>query len=455
MSTVTGQNEFGKTESPVWEKSNLLGAEITIYAAQDITIGNHTIYKADEKIETLESDLESVLSKKLPVGHYYYLETKTPHGYIKDTSKHYFEVKGNQINELQTIESTLENKRPTVDIDMTKVLEEQKNFKNPNAYKDVVFGIFAREDIYNYKGEIAIQHDTMIYTSGINEDGHLSLADTFDLPNGIYYLKELSTNGQYVLNDTEYDFEIAYHGEDVSKYTVMIGVDGTINNELARGTIQVKKVDSNDVEKILSGVDFNISVKDDMSEIIQTVKTDDNGIATFDDLELGVYYIQEAKQVDGYVLNDHIYKVIVTKDGDMLEVTCVNKPTEMVFSKQDFTTGKELEGAHMSVTEKETGNVIDEWVSTKEPHQIKYLVEGKEYILTEKIAPKEYEIAESITFTAKDGNKIVMKDKLKPKTPQTGDETNVGLWATLALGAGAVLAAAILLKKRKDMKEDK
>lgn len=84
------------------------------------------------------------------------------------------------------------------------------------------------------------------------------------------------------------------------------------------------------------------------------------------------------------MLNDHIYKVIVTKDGDMLEVTCVNKPTEMVFSKQDFTTGKELEGAHMSVTEKETGNVIDEWVSTKEPHQIKYLVEGKEYILTEK-----------------------------------------------------------------------
>ena len=59
----------------------------------------------------------------------------------------------------------------------------------------------------------------MIYTSGINEDGHLSLADSFDLPNGVYYLKELSTNGQYVLNDTEYDFEIAYHGEDVSKYT--------------------------------------------------------------------------------------------------------------------------------------------------------------------------------------------------------------------------------------------
>ena len=88
--------------------------------------GGRHISGAERIVE--ESDLESVLSKKLPVGRYYYLETKTPHGYIKDTSKHYFEVKDNQINELQTIESTLENKRPTVDIDMTKVLEEQKNF---------------------------------------------------------------------------------------------------------------------------------------------------------------------------------------------------------------------------------------------------------------------------------------------------------------------------------------
>ena len=43
MSTVTGQCEFGKTESPVWETSNLLHAEITIYAAEDIKIGN-TLY---------------------------------------------------------------------------------------------------------------------------------------------------------------------------------------------------------------------------------------------------------------------------------------------------------------------------------------------------------------------------------------------------------------------------
>lgn len=34
--TITGQTEFGATQSPVWNESNLLGAEITIYANEDI-----------------------------------------------------------------------------------------------------------------------------------------------------------------------------------------------------------------------------------------------------------------------------------------------------------------------------------------------------------------------------------------------------------------------------------
>ena len=90
MTTALGQTEFGTVHSPIWEKSNLLGAEITIYAAEDITIGNHTYYKAEEEIQTLESDWDAVLSKKLPVGRYFYTESKVPHGYIVDTEKHYF-----------------------------------------------------------------------------------------------------------------------------------------------------------------------------------------------------------------------------------------------------------------------------------------------------------------------------------------------------------------------------
>lgn len=122
----------------------------------------------------------------------------------------------------------------------------------------------------------------------------------------------------------------------------------------------------------------------------------------------------------------------------------------MFFSKQDLTTGEELEGATITVTEKETGKIIDEWVSTKEPHSIKYLIEGKEYVMTEKLSPKGYDYAESITFKAEDGLKITMKDKPKPVQPATGNKTNVipyMLGAVLSLGA---VIGIIYLKKKQE-----
>ena len=408
IETIIGQTEFGKTESPVWNESNLLDTEITIYANEDIIIGNTTYYKKDEKVQTLESDWEPVLSKELPVGSYYYVETKVPFGYIADTNKHYFTIEDTQINELQIIESTLVNKRAKVNIDMTKVLEEQKVFVNEDAYKDIVFGIFAREDIYDYMGNVAIENGTMISTTGITEDGLLE--NVPDLPNGVYYIKELATNSQYILNDKEYDFKISYHGEYISEYTIQVGDEGIINNELARGTIQVKKIDTLDENKKIENVEFNISANKDMSNVITTEKTNSEGVATFEKLELGIYYIQEAKQVDGYTLNDTIYQVEVKQNGDILIIDCENKPTEITFSKVDETGTKELPGATIQIIDKETNEIVDEWVSTEESHIVNYLVEGKEYIMKEITAPYGYEIAEEIVFVAGDGERVTMKN---------------------------------------------
>ena len=449
---INGATEFGETLSPVWNEENLIGAEITIYAAEDITIGNHTYYKADEAIETLVSGKEDVLSKELFVGKYYYVETKVADGYILDTTKHYFTVKNNMLNELQTIESTLLNTRATFTIDMVKALEEQEIFLNNEAYKDIIFGIYAREDILNYYSDVEIPAGSMISTSGIDEEGHLVTVP--DLPYGKYFIKELATNSQYVLNETEYDFLVAYKGENVSHYTIKVDDDGIIDNELARGEIRVIKKDASDDAKVLVDVPFEISIHKDMSEPFATVKTDETGVATFTELELGTYYIREANQVDGYIFNDTIYKVEILANGDSLEITCINEPTEMVFSKVDFTTGKELPGATITITDKETGEVIDKWISTEEVHIIKYLVEGKEYVMTEEIAPNGYYKAESITFVAKHGEKIVMKDKLippRPETPNTGDGTNTVLWGGMAASSALLLAILLVMKKKEEV----
>lgn len=406
---VTGQTEYGKTESPVWNESNIAGAEITIYANEDIVIGNNTYYKKDEVVQALESKWkENVLSDKLPVGSYYYKETQVPYGYIADTNKHYFTIEDTKVNELQIIESTLLNDRAKFNIDMKKTLEKQDIFINEEAYKDIVFGIYAREDICDYLDNVAIKSETMISTTGITKDGLLEHIP--DLPNGKYFIKELATNSQYILNEKEYDFEVAYKGKDITEYTIQITEDGIINNELARGTIQVKKVDTLDENKKLENVEFNISASKDMKDIIATEKTNSDGIAIFEKLELGTYYIQEKMHINGYTLNDTIYEVKIKQDGDNFTITCENKPTEIIFSKVDETGAKEIAGAKIQIIDKETNEIIEEWVSSEESHQVNYLVEGKEYIMKEISAPYGYEIAEEITFVMGDGIKVTMQN---------------------------------------------
>ena len=346
--TIIGQTEFGKTISPVWEEAYLLGAEITIYADEDISIGD-IVYKKDQKIQTIESDLDVVISQKLPVGKYYYKETKVPHGYVGDDEKHCFEIKDNQSSDIQTVTSSLQNKKAKVNIDMKKVLEKQNIFENKEAYQDIVFGIFAREDIYDYKGQVAIENGSLIYTSGINKNGNLTLADTFDLPNGVYYMKELATNGQYLLDDTEYDFEIAYHGPDVSHYTVSIH-DGTITNDLIKGSVQlfkkayvrlVKDGKFVDEQQFLKGAQYAIATDREMKNIVQTTLTNDEGYILFDNLEKGKYYIKEAKAPSGYELNDRVYHVEITEHEQVLTIEAYDEQilTDIQVHKIDEQTG--------------------------------------------------------------------------------------------------------------------
>lgn len=407
--TDTGQTEFGVIKEPVWEISRLLQSEITIYAAEDIVLGNGvTYYKKDEKVQTLESDLDKVSSKDLLVGHYYYKETKVPHGYLVDTDKHYFEIKDQHSTKLQLVQDTLNNERPKAEIELTKVMEKYKHHPSlEDVYQDVIFGIYAREDIYTYKGSVGIENGTLIATTGIDDKGHLIHMP--DLPNGVYYLKELQTHQDYVLDEKEYDFEISYHGQDVSCYKVMIG-QGEIDNQLIKGSIEIKKQDSFD-KKALQDVQFHLSVHRDMKNVIATSYTDENGIARFENLEIGKYFVQEVKQVNGYVYNDHVYEVDISKNNEVVMVTVSNQPTQMIFNKVD-EKNQPLAKSLIEIIDQDTGKTVERWMSTNESHIVRYLEIGKSYIMRELRAPNGYKLASDVEFIANDGTTITMKDEL-------------------------------------------
>ncbi len=121
------------------------------------------------------------------------------------------------------------------------------------------------------------------------------------------------------------------------------------------------------------------------------------------------YTLHEEVAVGNFVKATDI-EFTVDTDKETQKITMIDKLVTV--SKEDITTGEELEGAILRVVDEED-NVIDEWVSAKEPHEVKGLEEGKIYFLEETTAPYGYEITERIEFTVsteKETQKLVMKD---------------------------------------------
>lgn len=306
-SVDTGQCEFGKIETPVFETRNITDAQITIYAAEDITLGNNiTYWQKDEKIQTLDSKNEAVESQDLLVGKYYYMETVVPSPFVQDNEKHYFEIKDNQNSEIQIIENELVNHRAKVNIDLKKVMEKHPYYADDlkTAYEDVVFGIFTREDVKDYTGELGISKETMVAVSAIDKDG--KLINVPDLPIGSYYIKELATNDNYQIDKTKYDFKIEYQGKDIKEINIEINEGKDMMNKLKRTDVIISKIDKITKEP-LSEVEFTLYDKD-MNEIMKAV-SDKEGIATFDALPNGIYYCKETKARDGYALSDEVIKI--------------------------------------------------------------------------------------------------------------------------------------------------
>ena len=134
---------------------------------------------------------------------------------------------------------------------------------------------------------------------------------------------------------------------------------------------------------------------------------------------MGIYELQELKTIDGLVLNNKKYEVkfeqqdLVTKVYEV-KLDISNDTTLFEFSKIDVTGDNELPGAKLTITDK-AGNIVDEWTSSENKHTIEGLVVGKEYTMTEEIAPDGYVKATSISFkveNTKEVQKVQMIDKL-------------------------------------------
>ena len=112
-------------------------------------------------------------------------------------------------------------------------------------------------------------------------------------------------------------------------------------------------------------------------------------------------------QTDVYLLGENGEWALLEADAIVMQ----DDVTKVEIHKTDIVTGEELPGAHLEIRDAD-GNLIDEWISTDEPHSVEKLPAG-DYTLTETLAPDGYAVAETVPFTVTatdDIQSVVMKD---------------------------------------------
>ncbi|MCR0205019.1 NlpC/P60 family protein [[Clostridium] innocuum] len=219
-----------------------------------------------------------------------------------------------------------------------------------------------------------------------------------------------------------------------------------MKDEVTKTEILKADIETNNV---LTGAQLQVLEKDSEKIADQWISTAEAHVIT--GLHVGKTYILHEKNAPaGYHRAEDI-EFTVADSGEVLKVEMKDRITTITVEKQDAETEKMLEGAMLSIVDKETGKAVDTWKSVKEPHVVKGLVAGKNYILKEISAPSHYEKAEDIEFTVAEDmevQQIIMKDRRIPDTVvKTGDETNVMPLIAIAFGAG--IAALVLYKKSK------
>lgn len=462
LKLVKKDHETGKNVS-------LNSASFKIVADEDILEGGKVVYKKGQtitqKVGGKKYDMFTTNSKNVVVvkteytnddddkgevflplqffaGKYHLEEVKVPDGFIGLGKTQSFEMSGlldfskdEDGDPIYTV--TVIDEQPKGSVHLTKTVDDldtDTDLVDRSDLSKIQFVLKAKDDIYSpVDGSLMFAKDEKITTENsgavvnvgteigkgiyaLSKDGQLDISN---LPMGTgeakYYFEEVKTLDGCVLDETKHAFTFKQKDFTTKNYSKELNVENKTTH------FNFNKTDVTG-DKEVEGAQLTIT--DEKGNVI------DHWISTdmphsIEGLVVGkTYTLSETVSAKDYVKASDIRFTV--KNSSELE-TVTMKDKQVSFTKTDVTGEKEVEGATITVKEKETGKVIDEWTSTKESHFINGLEEGKIYVLSETVSPEEYVKSTEIEFTVskdKVDQKVNMKDKqvIISKSMVGGDE---------------------------------
>ena len=449
LKLVKQDEETGKTVS-------LNSASFKIVADEDILDGGNIVYKKGQyitqkvggkKYDTFTTNSDNVVVVKteytndddekgevfLPLqffaGKYHLEEVKVPTGFIGLGKTQSFEMSGlldytkdEDGDPIYTV--TVRDEQPKGEIKLNKTvadLDTDVDLVDRSDLSKIQFVLKAKENIYSpVDGSLMFAKDDVITTENsgaivnagtevgngvyaLSTDGHLDISN---LPMGVgeaqYYLQEVKTLDGCVLDTTKYDAVFKQSDYTTKTYIKSFDVENLTTD------FEFNKTDVTG-DKEVEGAQLTIT--DEEGNVVDQWTSTDK-VHSIEGLVVGkTYTLSETVTAKDYVKATDI-KFTVKNSSELETVTMKDK--QVSFTKTDVTGEKEVEGAEITVTDKETGKVVDKWTSGKDSHFINGLEEGRTYILSETVSPEEYVKSTDIEFTVskeKVNEKVNMKDK--------------------------------------------
>lgn len=324
--SIIKHTDDGETQIETPEK----GAEFQVYLKSS---GSFVNADKDER-DTIVCDQDGFASTKLlPYGVYTVHQTKGWDGREKITD---FDVFIN--TDGKTYKFLINNKNFE---SYLKVVKLDKETGKRIPYEGAAFEIY---DSNNHR--ITMQYTypqvTSIHTFYTNKEGYLITPEK--LPYGDYTLKEVQAPYGYVLDDTPIPFVISQ--ENASTDTGVTVVKVKARDMAQKGVINITKTGEvfSSVEENngvytpkysvgnLKGAVFEIYAAEDITTLdgtvryeqgilVDTVTTDDDGVAKSKELYLGKYTVIEKTAPNGYVRNATKYDAELTYAGQNVSVT--------------------------------------------------------------------------------------------------------------------------------------
>lgn len=324
--SIIKHTDDGETQIETPEK----GAEFQVYLKSS---GSFVNADKDER-DTVVCDEDGFASTKLlPYGIYTVHQTKGWDGREKITD---FDVFINKDG--KTYKFLINNKNFE---SYLKVVKLDKETGKQIVYEGAAFEIYD-SDNHRVTMQYTYPQVTSIHTFYTNKEGYLITPEK--LPYGDYTLKEVQAPYGYVLDDTPIPFSISQENSSTDTGVTVVKVKA--RDVAQKGVINITKTGEifSSVEENkgvytpkysisnLKGAIFEIYAAEDITTLdgtvryeqgtlVDTITTDDDGVAKSKELYLGKYTVIEKTAPNGYVHIDTKYDVELTYAGQNVSVT--------------------------------------------------------------------------------------------------------------------------------------